>query len=60
MIYKLQAISGNRYKLLYLAKDHFDKQFKSADEFREFVENNQKEFNKTFITEGILSRKIEK
>ncbi|NOU61536.1 hypothetical protein [Marinifilum caeruleilacunae] len=60
LIYKLKAISGNRYKLLYLAKDHFEKQFNSTGEFRKYVESNQKEFNKTFMTEGVLSRKVEK
>lgn len=56
-IYKLKPISGNRYKLLYLSKEQFEKLFTSSTDFRKYVEMNQKEFNKAFMTEGILKRR---
>jgi len=58
MIYRLKEISGNRYKLMYLSKDKFETKFENSGSFKKYVETNQKEFNKSFLPEGILSRKI--
>jgi len=59
MIYRLKEISGNRYKLMYLSKDKFELKFENPESFKKYVETNQKEFNKAFLPEGILSRKID-
>jgi len=60
MIYRFKSISGNRYKLYYLSKELFQKEFHSSDAFKMYIQNHHKEFDKAFEVEGILSRKINK
>lgn len=58
MIYRFKSISGNRYKLYFLAKDKFTKTFTDSESFKKHIENHSKEFEKLFEVEGILQRKI--
>ncbi|RUT73132.1 hypothetical protein [Ancylomarina longa] len=58
MIYRFKSISGNRYKLYYLSKELFQKEFHNSKEFEEYAKTHYKEFDKSFEVEGILSRKI--
>jgi hypothetical protein len=57
MIYKFKPISGNRYKIFYLSKEHFIKEFDQTNKFQAYVRSHIKEFEKSFVQEGILSRK---
>ena len=57
-IYRFKSISGNRYKLYFLSKEKFTKEFTDSKSFKAYIEQNSKEFEKAFEVEGILKRKI--
>jgi hypothetical protein len=58
MIYRIKAISGNRYKIFFLSKEQFNREFKDSKSFYDYIEQHEKEFEKAFEVEGILERKI--
>lgn len=58
MIYRIKAISGNRYKIFFLSREQFNTEFKDSKDFYEYIEQHHKEFEKAFEVEGILERKI--
>ncbi|MBI9060220.1 hypothetical protein L3049_21385 [Labilibaculum sp. DW002] len=58
LIYRFKSISGNRYKLYFLSKEKFTKKFTNPKSFESYIEQNSKEFEKSFEVEGILKRKI--
>lgn len=59
MIYRFKKVSGNRYKVYFLSKDKFNIEFNNSKSFQEYIEKHPKEFEKSFIVEGVLTRKIE-
>lgn len=59
MIYCFKPISGNRYKVFFLSKDKFNMNFTKSENFKKYIEEHSKEFEKAFEIEGILKRKID-
>ncbi len=60
LIYRFKPISGNRFKIFFLAKDQFNMKFINSEKFKEYIEKNTADFEKYFELEGILERKTTK